>query len=123
MTHPNDNEDAETKKTDAKNIVIPLGVAFGIITTTLLLCGAGFGTSIWWASKVSSQLETLVKQGAERDAGAVSLTTRTTALELWQHEVSVSGTPGLAKDVQTLKGSLESLSKDFEIYKATNKKP
>jgi len=116
-------KEEEPVKTEARNIVIPISVAFGIITTTLLLCGAGFGTSIWWASKVSSQLETLVKQGNDRDAGAVRLPTRNTALELWQHEVTVSGTPGLAKDVQALKGSVESLSKDFEIYKATNKRP
>lgn len=119
MSHPQDHE--EEKPTDAKNIVIPLGVAFGIITTTLLLCGTGFGTSIWWASRVSSQLETLVKQGADRDAGAVSLGVRTTALELWQHEVSASGTPPMAKEVNDLKAKVALLNESFELYKATNK--
>lgn len=116
-------EPEKDKVTRAENIVIPVGVAFGIIITTLLLCGAGFGASIWWASDVSSSLKTLVKQGNDRDIGAVALGTRLTALELWQHEVSVSGTPALARETVALRGALDKLSSEFEIYRATSKKP
>ena len=117
------NHQTEEPETKVKNIVVPVQVAFGIIVTTLLLCGAGFGSSIWWASKVSSQLETLVKQGNDRDIGAVALGTRLTAVELWQREVSVTGTAASAKEISALRSRVDALTSDFDIYKATTKRP
>jgi hypothetical protein len=113
----------ETKTTDAKNIVVPLQVAFGIVITTLILCAGGFGTSIWWASSISTKLEVLVKQGAEQSTVGAAMGTRITALELWQRQVDTSGTPVTGKRIDEIGKDLAALREDFGIYKATTKKP
>ena len=107
---------------DAKHVVIPVQMAFGIVTTILILCGAGFGTSVWWASSISSKLEVLVKQGTEQLASSLAQGTRITALELWQRQVDSSGSPQMAKRADEISKALSALQEEFNIYKATSKK-
>lgn len=123
MTQPSDHQEEPETTTQAKNIVVPLGVAIGFTITVLAAVIGGTITLSWWGSKVSYQLETLVKQGDVRDVGAAAMAIRMTAVELWKNEVSATGTPTMARETAALKVELEKMSQDFEIYKATNKRP
>ena len=106
--------------TQARNIVVPLSVAFGILATSLALCVAGFGSSIWWASSVSTKLELLIKQGSEQMSASASLANRLTALELWQRQVDSVGSPTVAKELAEQKAAIERLREDFNMHKATS---
>jgi NAD-dependent oxidoreductase involved in siderophore biosynthesis len=118
--HPNEEE---TKTTDAKNVVVPVQVAFGIVITLMVLIGSATIASVWWASRVSAQLETLVHGQTEQIAATLAHGIRITALELWKTQMDSVGSPQMVKRTDELTKEVISIREEFNLHKATTMKP
>jgi len=116
-------EPAGVTPKDKSVLVVPVSVAFGIIITTLTLCGVGFGSSIWWASSISTKMDLLVKQGVDQVAATLALNTRITALELWKEQIVSVGSPETVKRLVAHDQEIRELRRDFDLHKATTMKP
>ena len=109
----------ENKMTDARQVVVPVQVALSLAVGFLVLFGAGCGYSIWWASSISTKMDTLVKQGTEQAAANMANSTRITALELWQRQIDATGTPAMTKKTEETARELSELREAFNLHKAT----
>lgn len=100
--------------------MVPLATAFGIVITTLTLCGGGIIAGTWWASNISAKLDFLVKQGNELAVSTTLVGARVTALELWSRGIDSSGSPSVKIKLDEICKDLSGLRRDFDIHKVTD---
>lgn len=111
--------DSEGDQTSTDKISVPLSVAIGMFVVVAGLCAGGFGTSIWWASSISTKMDVLVKQGAEQSAMTTANASRITALELWQRQIDTVGSPAMARRVEAMEKDIIKIGEDLRLHKAT----
>ena len=111
--------DEEDRTTNSNKIVVPLPVALGLLVAVIGICAGGFGSSIWWASSISTKMDVLVSQGKEQAAATLVNANRITSLEMWQRQIDATGSPAMVKRIDSLEGELGKLHEDYNIHKAT----
>lgn len=109
----------EERETHANKIVVPIQAAIGLVITIVGMSAAGFGTSIWWASSISTKMDVVVKQGQEQSAMTMANSTRISALELWQRQLDAIGSPQMVKRTEELSKDLTALREEFNLHRAT----
>ncbi len=112
---------SSTGVTSTESIVIPLPVAITLFVAMIGVFGGCFGTSIWWASSISTKMDVLVSQGKEVALITSVNGSRIMALELWQRQIDAVGSPATTKRIDALERVITDL-RDEVVARRNNGK-
>lgn len=97
----------------------PIQVKF--IGWLVVVCAGGFGGWIWWAASMSTKLDVVIMNQATQLAAVKALTEDVSRLKEWRIQIDTVGSPMLVKRVDDIKAEVETLSRSYELHKATAK--
>lgn len=92
----------------------------GLVIAFLGLCASGFGTSIWWASSVSTKMDVMIALQKAQDAINSRYDQRLVELERWRDVVDSTGSKSMVKKTEEIKGELDTLRREFDVHRATH---
>ena len=115
---PKRNDGEENHTGEAHQISVQTPIALGLFIGFAALCVGGFGSSIWWASSISTKMDVLVKQGAEQSNITLANSSRITALEMWQRQIEAVGSPAMVKRVDSVEKDVIQLGEELRLHKA-----
>ena len=107
--HEQRQERSEMRQVIGEKTPVQLGLlmAVGIaLITTLGFCGS----AIWWASKMTEKIDTVLRNQAAQSEAMILVQTDVAELKAWRKVIDTSGSPAatvLLKEVGELKRELE----------------
>jgi|GEM_PF-5523338 cell division protein FtsL len=110
--------DISGKTTIQLGLIVTLAV---ILTTVLGFCGSG----IWWASKLSEKVDTVLRNQISQ-TDAMNSTQRDVAeLQAWRKVIDVAGTPSASLRLDALGTKLNAVDEMLKLHiaKEEGKKP
>jgi len=100
---------------------IRLGLIVALVGSILILFTSAAG-GIWWASGVSTKLDMVLRQNDNSMRSVEAVSTRVTAVELWQRGIDSTGSPAVVKRLDTLTAEFQQLKEDLKLHIATTEK-
>jgi hypothetical protein len=107
---------------DKTPIQLGLIVTLAVILTTVLgFCGSG----IWWASKLSEKVDTVLRNQISQTEAMISTQRDVAELQAWRKVIDVAGTPSASLRLDALGTKLNAVEEMIKLHiaKEEGKKP